>query len=204
MTPTTATTFTERLEAVINLFGNHGTITLKGRSLLGFGERDLLLNLPLRGLPMPLLQLLLEDWEVRIRPHLAGTDGTFLSLPLLVAFWKLPTALIDRQHVVTGEGRATVDAALATMPPATIRVDAGHEAWVAWQLTQPLSDEHSARTALKAIAAQLGADAAPPEALPIGGSIRNWNINIPTPIAIDEVNPSRAYGLEELLKRESN
>jgi hypothetical protein len=206
-----ATTYTDRLSAALRLFnGCRGTVTIAGRSLHGFGEQGALIAPPFdQGVPLPVLQLLVDGYSLRLSP--ATRSGQALAeMPFLWVLWR-PATRFDKitgyRHAVEPAAQAAIADALATMPLPSVLVDAGPEVWAGWRLAEPFDLLHQtteARGAQVALAERLGGDVKTAEdlsaTLPLAGVIRNWNNIQREYIEITIAEPARMYRVEQLLE----
>lgn len=210
-TDVTAARYTDGLIAALRLFdGCRGTVVIDARSLHGFGQQGAHVTPPFeQGVPLPVLQLLLDGFSLRIAP--ATRSGQALAeLPFAWALWR-PATRFDRstghRHAVEPDAAAAIAATLAGMPPASLVIDAAHEVVAAWRLEHPVNltrDADQARDLQTELAQRLHADADVARDLaaflPLGGVVRNWNVARPDHIQIVTVLPERRYDVEQLLK----
>lgn len=193
-------TLTERLLSVLRCFDagddRYGSLQTHARSLHGFGRLELALRPPFAELPHALATGVLDEYEVRLEALLDDVHGA-PALPVVIVLFKPEVAFVERRHIVTKDGAATVRRALARMPPPTLLIDAAHEVAAGWRLTTPIADIAFAR-ALLTRAAVLLVDAGEPHGardVPIAGPVRSWNGTDPDQVQILVADPSRRYAL---------
>jgi hypothetical protein len=194
--------FTEKFARVLQCFdARRAALLLDARSFDGIGQQQELLTLPCPdGVPRHVLGLVRDGWTLRILPAAVANLSQQIDLPAAIVVWRPRTAFKNRTHVVTDEGQATIAAAIATMPPPSIVVDAGPEVWGAWRLDQPITDLARAHRLLSTLADRLGGDTSilanlATFSVPICGPIRSWNSERREHIRIELAHPNQVYAL---------
>jgi hypothetical protein len=197
-------TYTDKLAHALAVFdGASGVIKCDCRSLEGIGHETLALTPgPMReGVPMPLLEMIAANWGVRVPPFTQTIAGDFVALPFAFALWHPPTTLRKRQRLITPEGRRMITEALAPMPPASLVIWAGTEAWAGWRLTRPITNQHQALALVNRLTARLGSGPIQTLSgltLPFCGAIRNWTIDPVEHVTIAAAAPAIRYTTHEL------
>lgn len=191
----------DRLAALLTAFGGTtGRLHIEARDWSGWHHSEYVVaDEPDGRLPMVVLSLIADGYTLRMRAFRAENDGSILEVPALVVVWHPQTDFTDH-YLVTSEGRDRVQRALSAVPPPSVLVDAGPEAWAAWLLEEPLATGDGIH-ACRVLAARLHSDVNvfDGHALPVYGPVRNWNRDPCEVTTIVVANPSRRYSLAELL-----
>ena len=200
---------TELLREALRVFADPSTrapLTFTARSMAGFGNEQFIMR-DGDDLPLPLLELAVEGWEIRLSPY--RIEGGIAG-PLVAAVVVLrPEYETDRGTAhpdITAAGQAAVCAALARMPTPSLLVDGRHEVVAAWRLAKPLSTRDG-RVVCVRLAEALGADPDGPDepltwTVPVAGVVRNWTTIEPSLVRVIAADPLREYSLRDLTPKD--
>ncbi len=207
-----ASQFTETLLALLRVEARgRGTLKLRWRTLGGIGAGEFIIRPGLERLPLPLLDLLDQNLEIRSAIATSEDDGRPVALTAAAVLFNPQT----RFSKETGWKQATdpdaaekIRATLEAFPlrPAYL-ADGGHEVAAWWPLKAPLCVDRDPVPALELLAALAKHLEADPDAAlslatayPTAGIIRNWT-NQPTErIELLAIAPGAMYSVEELLQ----
>jgi hypothetical protein len=200
--------YAAQLRALVACFaGSAGRLDLEARSFGGVGQEHLAVWPKADALPLAALNLLRDDWSLRLAAVPRAADGhTLADVPIVLVLW-LPRTLFSAdtgwRYQVDPAAHAAIARALETMPAPSVLVDGGHELWAGWRLEAPLRDLPHATRVLTTLAARLGGTSEPladlPHwSLPFAGPIRNWHDAPREDVTILEADPTRCYALEAI------
>lgn len=204
-----AETYLDSLTRLLNALVARPT-AITAQPLDGVGRRTVTVHPPFASVPFQIVQLLDDDFSLTVPVASCDVAGVPQALHMVISRWRPETAFGsldgDRKgHHVTQAGYAAVETALATMPPPSVRVDAGPDQWAGWTLATPMLDLSAAQTLLDAIAARVGGEPITlTTAVPLAGWVRNFGNQHRTSIHVVEADASRVYDSSVLLPPESH
>lgn len=192
----------EALATIIPLLTRgRGDLRLSCRSIGGYGHEQPSLPHGTTEIPVHLLELLSDDFEIRAEVVTrTAANGPPSDLPAAFVVWRPKhrfDAAIEHKRIVLPEEQNRIREALARAPiPPSILIDAGHEVVGLWPLDHPADctrDLAAVRALLASMARTLDADLAAAEgfadmSVPLAGVVRNWGATPPlTMIAVYDV-----------------
>jgi hypothetical protein len=208
------TSTTERIAALLTAFnapslGGRRVVEIQSNTYHGGPWRLDPALLPFSNeVPLFVLKLITERNGLFVTPFVFENRGLWIAsaLPLVFASWRPRTQRVDigtaqSRDIVLAEEKRSITAALESMPPPTLLVDAGPDVWAGWALTEPMVDLVAAHQLLNRLSVALKAVPVSENArdvlLPFAGIVRNWNVGREQ-VDIVSVDPSRRYSLSEI------
>jgi hypothetical protein len=198
-----AFTLTANLANVLQGYGaGPGDVRLDFRSMDGIAHAVHDVRTPITGLPLSLLELLVDRQSMRIAPFTVA-GGRSLVTPMVFALWRPEVTRNDGRPSVAPEMLKPARVGLGKMPPPSVLVDGRHEVWAGWFLTSPLALADAAPV-LATLAEHLGAVVLPASDLaachlPLCGPVRNWSTVHIEHVELLEAHAQRRYELSQLL-----